>query len=76
MSKQKHYSGALSRRLLLRYAASLAAVAGTVLLLAAFAVLFLGNFGFWRRTAGRILCQLRLRAIPITAENQQSRITN
>ena len=51
MSKQKHYSGALSRRLLLRYAASLAAVAGTVLLLAAFAVLFLGNFGFWRRTA-------------------------
>jgi len=51
LSKQKHYSGALSRRLLLRYAASLAAVAGTVLLLAAFAVLFLGNFGFWRRTA-------------------------
>ena len=51
MSKQKHYSGALSRRLLLRYAASLAAVAGVVLALAVFAVLFLGNFGFWRRTA-------------------------
>lgn len=46
--REMGYTGAFSRRLLLRYGLSLLAVVGLVLFLALVSLLFVSMFGFWR----------------------------